>query len=53
MNLISQNHTDISQIKKIDNHSGDGLRSDVDKVIELINGLDGKDKKHFEKNSIY
>ncbi|MFW3405627.1 hypothetical protein ACN9JU_01940 [Aliarcobacter butzleri] len=48
-NFVSQNHTDISQIKKIDNHSEDGFRNDVDKVIELINGLDGKYKEYFEK----
>lgn len=48
-NFVSQNHTDISQIRNIDNHSEDGLRRDVDKVIELTNGLDGKYKECFKK----
>lgn len=39
----------LSQIKKIKNNSEDELRSDVDKVIKLINGLDSKDKEYFEK----
>ena len=47
-NFVSQNHTNILQIKKIDNHSEDGLRNDIDKVIELIDGLNEKDKKYFK-----
>lgn len=48
-NFMSQNHTDISQIKKITNHSEDELRNNVDKVNELINGLDNRYKEYFEK----
>lgn len=48
-NFISQNQSDLNQIKLIENTSEDGLRSDVDKLKELSETIDDETIKEVIK----
>lgn len=51
-NFISQNQSNINQILSIENVSEDGLRDDIDKVVELTNDIEDESIKKLIKEII-
>ncbi len=47
--MVSQNQSDLKQIKLIENTSEDGLRNDVDKLKELSETIDDETIKEVIK----